>query len=207
VSLPLPLRNRLSELIVDSCHDADARRALEMLAGLGADGRAISGGVGVPERFPLDWFESRSGELRIKSGWTQHAGELRERAGRAWHVLGGRPLDPPDAPLGSILEAAALLFDARLYFEVHELLEPYWTQAKGAEREALQGLIQIAVGYQHFANGNEAGARALLAEGAARLHGRALGAAELEPFAHAVARSAASLPQIDWAMVPAFPAG
>ena len=57
------------------------------------------------------------------------------------------------------LGQAALLFDGRLYFEVHELLEPYWLRAAGRERETLQGLIQVAVGFHHLSNGN-GGARA-----------------------------------------------
>ena len=70
------------------------------------------------------------------------------------------------------LQAAGLLFDAGLHFEVHEVLEPHWAAAQGDARETLQGLIQIAVGYQHLANGNHAGARSLLVEGSGRLHER-----------------------------------
>jgi hypothetical protein len=183
---PLAVRNRFAKSVLAARHDATARAELRQLAEACARGDTRG------------WLSERE---------EAHAAALCARARAAVVALADRPLGPRDASLAEAMGDARRLFDARLYFEVHELLEPYWTQAKGAEREALQGLIQIAVGYQHFANGNEAGARALLAEGAARLHGRALGAAELEPFAHAVARSAASLPQIDWAMVPAFPAG
>src|SRR5262249_59431356 len=87
------------------------------------------------------------------------------------------------------LDAAAALFDAPLYFEVHELLEPFWRDAGGGEREALQGLIQIAVGYQHLANGNLAGARALLDEGCRRLEGRYLEGMDLDAFGRGVGRA------------------
>ena len=69
---------------------------------------------------------------------------------------------------------------------MHEILEPYWVKAAGAAREALQGLIQIAVGYQHFANGNLTGARSLLDEGSARLVAGALSTLDLASFARAV---------------------
>src|SRR5207249_698488 len=80
---------------------------------------------------------------------------------------------------------AAVLFDAGLAFEVHELLEPYWVRAHGDEREALQGLIQIAVGYQHLANGNLAGARALLDDGTTRTRGRSVAGIDCDAFARA----------------------
>jgi len=104
-----------------------------------------------------------------------------------------------------VLDAAATLFDAHLYFEVHELLEPAWRAAHGSDRDALQGLIQVAVGYQHLANANLAGARALLREGRDRLRGRTLDGIELEPFAGTVERSLERLLRFDWAAVPAFP--
>jgi predicted metal-dependent hydrolase len=94
------------------------------------------------------------------------------------------------------------LFDAGLFFEVHEVLEPHWASARPPERDALQGLIQVAVGWQHLANGNSAGARALLAEGAARLHGRSLLGVDLDPFARAALEAAACVPA---ARPPAFP--
>ncbi|MGH7399760.1 MAG: DUF309 domain-containing protein, partial [Candidatus Rokuibacteriota bacterium] len=104
---------------------------------------------------------------------------------------------------------------AGLYFEVHEVLEPYWIRAEGADREALQGLIQVAVGFQHLANGNLEGARALLRDGATRLAGHRLGGRTLSRFAGEVARclreisalGAEAGTRFDWSAVPRFPAG
>src|SRR5262249_8759560 len=96
-------------------------------------------------------------------------------------------------------------FDAHLYFEVHELLEPFWRDAGGGEREALQGLIQIAVGYQHLANGNLAGARALLDEGCRRLEGRSLEGMDLDTFGREVGRTADRIPKLDARTAPPFP--
>ena len=92
----------------------------------------------------------------------------------------------PDPSLGAALDQAADLFDAGLYFEVHELLEPYWMRAGGGEREILQGLIQVAAGFHHLANGNLKGARSLLDEGSAKLLGQRLEGRAVSPFALSV---------------------
>jgi DUF309 family protein family protein len=213
VSLPLPLRNRLSELIIDSFHDAGARRGLETVTAVCADPTVLAGAIEVPARFPRDWFEQGEHGLQLKGAWKEHAGELCERARRAWQALCARPLDRANAPLAIGLDAAALLFDAGLYFEVHELLEPYWMRERGEERDALQGLIQIAVGFQHLANGNIVGARALLGDGCGRIRGRRFDARELDEFAHATERCRAQLGEagetprapFDWRTVPRFP--
>jgi predicted metal-dependent hydrolase len=181
-TLPLPVRNRLAETILQSLHDAEARRGLERLAG---GGEAERGWLGPDER----------GQARL----------LRLRAQRASDAVRTLPLGPAGPPLDEALAAAASLFDAGLGFEVHELLEPHWVRAAGDEREALQGLIQISVGYQHLANGNATGARALLEEGARRLAGRRLGHLPLESFAQAVRESIARLPALDPAAIPRFP--
>lgn len=212
MTLPLPLRNRLADLILDSLYDADARKGLQALAAVCADPRALEG-RDCPAAFPADLFERRGSGLAVKSGWKEYASEFGERAARAWRALGGRPLDPPDAPLAAALAAAAVLFDAGLYFEVHEALEPHWMRAEGDEREALQGIIQAAVGFQHLANGNLGGARALLHDGCAKLLGRRLGGLDLQPFARAVQRcldqllapGAGAPARFDWTTVPHFP--
>jgi len=212
VTLPLPLRNRLADLILDSLHDAGARKGLEALAAVCVEPRALTGRE-YPEAFPVDLFERHGEGLALKSGWTEHAAEFGERAARAWRAIGARPLDPADAPLAAALAAAAALFDAGLYFEVHEALEPYWMRAAGDEREALQGLIQLAVGFQHLANGNLGGARALLHDGCAKFLGRRLEGLELEPFARAtqgcldsvLALGADAAARFDWTSVPRFP--
>lgn len=183
MTLPLPLRNRLAELVLEAFHDHAARREIETLA---------AGGSGAP-----------------------HAAELAARAERARRLFAGRPLDPVDAPLETALGQAALLFDGRLYFEVHEVLEPYWLRAGGRERETLQGLIQVAVGFHHLGNGNGAGARALLHDGAAKLLGRQIARIAVDAFARAVVstldeviRLGVEAPaRFPWSSVPRFPAG
>src|SRR5438034_258918 len=117
---------------------------------------------------------------------------LRARARRASEALATLPLASPEPSLAAALDAAATLYDAGLHFEVHELLEPHWARAGGETKEALQGLIQIAVGYQHLANGNLRGARALLEEGSGRVRGR--DKATLETAAAEIARETRAEP-------------
>ena len=176
---PLSIRNRLTEIILAALAEPDARREL----------------VALGEGAAADWLEPQDLACRPL---------VRERALSAAAALAARPLARIRSAADA-LDAAAALFDAHLYFEVHELLEPSWRDAVGAEREALQGLIQVAVGYQHLANGNLAGARALLEEGRRRLLGGRLAGLDLEGFGAAVERTADRMFQLDWRTVPPFP--
>lgn len=171
-------------MILAALHDAQAREALAALAG--ASETAVA----------RDWLDA---------GERGHAGALRKRARRAREALAALPLGPGGGSFAEAITEAATLYDAGLYFEVHELLEPWWLQARGEAQEALQGLVQVAVGYQHLANGNTRGARALLEDGSARLHGRALDGLALDAFAGEVARSIDRLDDFDWTLVPRFP--
>ena len=182
MALPLPLRNRLAELILDALHDPAARDGLAALAAVGADPHALDGRP-VPERFPADLFERGSGGLAARRGFAAHARELGARARRGWAVVHPRTLAAAPPTRAEALDAAGALFDAGLFFEVHELLEPHWFRATGPEREALQGLIQVAVGFQHLVNGNRRGGFALLHEGAAKVAAGRLGGLPLDDFA------------------------
>ena len=210
--LPPPLRNRLADLVLEALHDGEARRGLEALAAVCADPRALDAAA-PPGAFPADLFDRGPEGWRIKSGYRQHAAPFAERAARAARALAHRPLAPEDPPLETVLDHAATLFAAGLYFEVHEVLEPRWLRAEGPARRALQGLIQAAVGYQHLANGNLEGARALLHDGATKLRGQRLAGRDLDAFARAVAGHSRELAgdhaeaahRFDWSRVPPFP--
>jgi len=179
-ALPLALRNRLAELILASLRDAGARRLLDELADS-------------PEAVRQRWLPADA---------RAHAGAVTARAGRAAAAVATRPLHREARGLAEPLGDAAVLF----YFEVHELLEPHWRAAAGAEREALQGLIQLAVGLQHLANGNLEGARALLGESAAKLSGRRLATLDLTTLGEAAAATRDSVgDDFDWTRVPRFP--
>jgi uncharacterized protein len=164
-TLPLPLRDRLAHTIVTALHDPGARRELAALAEAGGRG----------------WLAND------EARW---AAPLATRARAAASALADRPLLAHHTDLAAALQAAATLFEAGLYFEVHEVLEPHWLTADGEARQALQGLIQIAVGWQHVANDNLAGARSLLVEGSVRLRGMRVLALDLDAFARAAAGAA-----------------
>ena len=50
------------------------------------------------------------------------------------------------------------LFNAREFFECHEVLEEEWTPERGPRRLFLQSLIHVAVGLYHHGRGNNVGA-------------------------------------------------
>ena len=205
VTLPLPLRNRLAELILDSLHDPKARSTLSALVRFCAEPEQPAATTVVSAEFPA----------AVRGEYGRFRGELCERTLRAWEVVRDRPLARPESGLGEVLEQAADLFDARLFFEVHELLEPCWIRADGAPREALQGLIQIAVGFQHLVNDNIDGARMLLEEGSAKVDGKRLEGRDLAELARAVRGSLHVIAALgreasrtfDWGQVPRFPRG
>jgi hypothetical protein len=213
VTLPLPLRNRLADLILDALHDEAARRGLQTVAAVCADPRALDPAAPPPEGFPAELFDRDSDGWRIRSSLAPHAAAFGERAARAARALAARPIAAAHPPLAGALEEAATLFDAGLYFEAHEVLEPFWMRAAGAEREALQGLIQVAVGFQHLANGNLDGARGLLRDGATKVAGHQLEGRVLSAFAAEVARCLGEIialgeegtARFDWSRVPRFP--
>lgn len=215
MTLPLPLRHRLAALVLDALHDRSARRGLETVAAVCADPRALDPAAPPPDGFPAELFDRRADGWRLRSGFDAHAAAFGERAARAARALADRPLSEADPPIAVALEEAAALFGAGLYFEVHEALEPYWRRAEGVEREALQGLIQVAVGFQHLADRNLAGARALLRDGAAKLGGHRLDGRAMSVFAADVARCLSEVVALgpdaaapfDWSLVPRFPAG
>jgi predicted metal-dependent hydrolase len=91
---------------------------------------------------------------------------LRDRAQR---FVAARGWIREAAAEGDALECALAAWDAGLFFEVHELLEPAWTAERGPERDLLEGLIMAAVALHHLCDGNRAGAQDLLHASARKL--------------------------------------
>ena len=210
MTLPLPLRNRLAELILEAFRTPEARHALGAVWRFCSEPALALPVASLPASFPLEFFERRGDALALKGAYGRFRDELCERTGRAWKLLSDRPLSTSEPSLGRALEEAADLFDAGLYFEVHELLEPYWMRAEGLTREILQGLVQVAVGFHHLANGNLKGARSLLEEGSAKLLGRSLEGRAVGPFGLAVRETLDAVVRdgsqaFDWSAVPRFP--
>jgi uncharacterized protein len=167
VALPLGVRNRLAELILEAFDEPAARATLEALASF-CQGR-LPDPEAASRLVDLGWFEATgSGRVRLLGAHHAHRAALCHRATVAVALLDD-PATPGAGTLAGLLGRAARLGDARLYFEVHELLEPRWMRAEGAERLALQGLIQVAVALHHAEQSNRPGAISLMGEGLAKL--------------------------------------
>lgn len=65
----------------------------------------------------------------------------------------------------ALLLEASELFNKKLYFECHDLLEDAWSGERGEDRAFLQALIHVSVGLYHLAAGNHQGAANLLGSG------------------------------------------
>jgi len=57
-------------------------------------------------------------------------------------------------PIAAFHEAVA----AGRFFEAHEILEAFWVDYRGTDRDFYKGLIQAAVALHHASRGNAAGA-------------------------------------------------
>ncbi|MGE0127881.1 MAG: DUF309 domain-containing protein [Blastocatellales bacterium] len=61
------------------------------------------------------------------------------------------------------------LFNAKQFFESHEVWEEIWLKAEGAEHELLRALIQSAAALHHFQSGNLKGASSIYRRARSRL--------------------------------------
>jgi hypothetical protein len=160
---PLPLRNALAELALAAHHDDAARAALGWLA---APGRPPAPDVAATlARVHL--VDPDADELLAVHA--PHADAVRAHANRARRAATAFRATAPPGALAREVARAAALWDERLFFEVHEVLEAVWHGATGPVRQALQGAIQVAVAFHHLSHGNLRGARSLLGEGRGRL--------------------------------------
>lgn len=80
--------------------------------------------------------------------------ECRERYGRVLDQI-------RDQRIQGTRNQAVVLWNFRLFFEMHELLETIWLGSSGKERDALKGLIQAAGVYVHLLRGKPEPARKL----------------------------------------------
>jgi len=60
-------------------------------------------------------------------------------------------------------------FNAREFFEAHEVWEEVWLVEAEPEKTFLQGIIQIAAAFHHYRRGNTDGAETLLAAGIVKI--------------------------------------
>jgi len=162
---PLPLRNALAALAIEALDDAGAAEALAWLA-------APAGPV-------PDAAADRLAALHLVDPGAAallavHAPHTEAAAAHARRALAARAAHSAashgaDGPVARAVRQAIALWNAHLFFEVHEVLEAVWKTAVGNPRQALQGLIQVAVAYHHVGHANVRGARTLMQEGRARL--------------------------------------
>lgn len=127
-------------------------------------------------------FASDAGlaELARRTGVPADPSARRLRAGLT-AARAHRAAAPEHAtPVATALGEAAYLLRAGLFFEVHERLEDVWRGLAGRRREALRGVIQLAVALHHFAHGNTRGAEAQLAKARRRLERDGDALAELD---------------------------
>jgi uncharacterized protein len=120
-------------------------------------------------------FRERGHELLARAEKPAYQAFVRDRLARydrAFAEIAARGLDRP-------WEQALVLWNHRLFFEVHDLLELEWRQAREGQRLALRAVIQAAAVYVHLDRGNSSAARRLAARAilGLRAHGR-----ELPPF-------------------------
>jgi hypothetical protein len=173
LGFPLPLRNALAHLALAALDDPDADRSLAWLA------------AGAPDTAPADGRDRLHALHVVEADGAlvdvhrPHVERVRRHAACARRAAAAFRARPPAVDAGGIpaaIDRAIALWNEHLFFEVHEVLEAEWTRVAGDERQALQGVIQIAVAFHHHAHGNARGARTLMREGRERLAatGRAL---------------------------------
>jgi hypothetical protein len=188
------MKLRLRDLLADSClaalRDANSDSALRALVAFTerADERGRAAELPVDQAATLaatGCFETKASMVRLAPDLVRDLPALRDRAGRLVEAVAECRVrcGPPGRAAGALttwsLCAASVLFEFGLFFEVHELLEHEWRGATGAFKTLLQGLVQIAVGCHHQANGNVRGALTLLASGNEKLRG-------FRPAAHGI---------------------
>ena len=164
VGIPLPLRNALAALTLRALTEPPAQATIEWLLTDTAEPTddvartLVAVGLADPPGQRL---------LDLYDPFVPH---VRAHAARAFVAARARATAPsPTDARDAALIGAACLWAHGLFFEVHEIVEPEWARASGDVRQALQGLIQVAVAFHHLAHGNPRGARKLLIDGREKL--------------------------------------
>jgi len=160
---PLPLRNALAALAIAALDDPGARDALSWLAAGSADPAPLA------VRAPLVTHLVVEPDGTLLDVHRAHGERMQAHAARALRAANAFRASANADAVTAAVDRSIALWNERLFFEVHEVLEAEWIRATGAERQALQGLIQIGVALHHHAHGNARGARTLMHEGRARL--------------------------------------
>lgn len=173
ITFPLPLRNALAELVIAALEDAVASEALVWI--VRPDGPPAPA---IATRLEKGHLIDPGGDALLEVH-APYAEAARAHATAGLHAAASYRRGEDD-PFVRALRQAVALWNAGLFFEVHEVLEAVWRTEADARRQGLQGLIQLAVAFHHARHGNLRGARTLLHEGRARLE--SVPAATLAPI-------------------------
>jgi uncharacterized protein len=109
-----------------------------------------------------------------------------------------------DERMKELLEGVAQ-FNNREFFDCHETLEHLWMHDRSHERELIQGIIQIAVGYYHYLRNNRVGALKLLTRGLERIKNYEPGTMDLNIHQLSI-EVAANIEEINKSEKDSFPA-
>lgn len=189
LELPRAIRDALAHLLLDELTSSDragsvesARRVLsgEVASDAGAErGAAVAGHARVVALRDALAVVGRSAAGGLRQDPDAHSVtarsvddlvELRRSAlERVQRYLAALAVAPRgDGPTTRLVQARTLLAQ-HLFFEVHELLEPWWRVASGDERRVLQGIIQAAVAWHHGTSGRRPAALRTASAAAAKL--------------------------------------
>jgi len=114
----------------------------------------------------LSWdLQGRPGRVSLAPAFTLEHAEIMAKLTQYSAVLDEWQPEEAAPALTTALRKGVLLFNHRLFFEVHEVLEAQWVQETGEVKRFLQGLIQIAVAFYHLGNHNLRGTLSLLQDG------------------------------------------
>jgi hypothetical protein len=177
--MTLRLRNLLADWCLAALRDPRQSATLRALAAFTerADDTGRAEGMSAQQASLLDstdCFESKGVAVLLAPHLLCDLPALRARAPRLLEATTesrGRcgELATCGGPASWSLCTTEALFNAGLFFEVHELLEGEWRRATGDLKTILQGLIQVAVGLHHHTEGNIRGALTRLRAGNEKL--------------------------------------
>jgi len=97
-------------------------------------------------------------------------------------------------------QQALVLWDANLFFEVHEIMESLWKKSTGDEKLALQAMFRAAGTYVHLEQGNKTAARSMADKAIAGFsaYGKSLPALiDLNALCNALSELSSTAPSLD----------
>ena len=154
----------------------------------------------------------KADEVTIAPEYRKELAAICEKAAAYWAFLKEMHRHSYSQGLPGVLQQAALLWQHRLFFEFHELLEEFWMDWRGPERPFLQGLIQLGVAFYHIQRNNYRGAMSMIRNGWAKVspHAPRYCGVELKQFLERIEKCRSLIEglgpghshRFDWSLVP-----